>query len=301
MPLTKRHKTSEKMQIGDLPEYAYNLLYFWFWSKRQRFRRLVCKLYSSAGVVGIIVIILDIVLSLFHVASVFRGISHWTSIGVLLLLVLLIGYKRKELLQQRRHEVFLESAPMVVNYLDKLVLDKSTKNKSEELRNCIDPILRMLLATFAWKQSLNANVMLPTEGGTLKIEFLQACEGIDYDKGFAPKLGEGGAGLCFQNQAIIYLPNIERRHAVELKLGNGKITQTVQTEVYVKVPKECFKSILCVPVVARCKCYGVLNLDSRRSDPFDERDYFVVAFFGAIIGLALSRYGEAFTSASTST
>ena len=281
------------MQIRDLPGYAYSLLYIWIWSKRQRFRRFAYKLYSPVGYVGLAAIAAEIILESAHATEMFRGIRHWTGIALLFVLVILVGYKRKESLQQRRHEVFLESAHLAVNALDGLSFDDSAKDKFNELSNCINRILKILLDTFAWKGSLNANVMLPGEDGALKIEFVQACAGVKYDKDFTPKPGEGAAGLCFSNQAVIYLPNVKHRHAVEFRFEDGKIKETVQTEVYVKVPHEFEQylgCILCAPVAAHHKCFGVLNLDSRIIDPFSERDYFAVAFFGAIIGLALSRY-----------
>jgi hypothetical protein len=286
-------QASSRMQIRDLPGYAYSLLYIWGWSKRQRLRRLAGKLYSPVGYVGLAAIAIEIVLELAHAFEGFRDIRHWTGIGLLSVLVLLVGYKRKESLEQRRHEVFLESANLAVNALDQLSFDDATKDKFEELRNCVNRILRILLDTFAWKGSLNANVMLPREDGSLKIAFVQASKGVKYDKDFTPQPGEGAAGLCFANQAIIYLPNIRHRHAVELRFDDGQIKQTVQTDVYVSVPTEferCLGSILCAPVAARHKCFGVLNLDSETIDPFAEKDYFAVVFFGAIIGLALSRY-----------
>jgi hypothetical protein len=286
-------KASNRMQIRDLPSYAYSLLYIWAWSKRQRLRRLAYKLYSPVGYVGLVAIAIEIILEIAHAFERFRGIRHWTGIGLLAILVLLVGYRRRESLEQRRHEVFLESANLAVNALDQLSFDDPAKNKFEELRDCVNRILKILLDTFAWKGSLNANVMLPREDGTLKIEFVQASEGVKYDKDFTPKPGEGAAGLCFSNQAIIYLPNIRHRHAVELRFDDGKINQTVQTEVYVSVPTEFERylgCILCAPVAARHKCFGVLNLDSQIIDPFAEKDYFAVVFFGAIIGLALSRY-----------
>ncbi len=284
------------MQIRDLPRYAYSLLYIWLWSKRQRFRRLASRLYSPAGYVGLGVFGFEIILEVAHVTGVLRAVTHWVSLGVLFILIMLVGYKRRESREQRRHEVFLESAHLAVNALDRLAFD-SAKNRLRDLRDCIDSILGILLDTFAWKGSLNTNVMLPQEDETLKIEFVRVCPGVKYCKDFVPKPGEGASGLCFLNRAIVYVPNIKYKHGVELRFEGVNIRPTVQTEVYVKVPPEfeSYRSVLCAPVAAHHKCFGVLNLDSHAVDPFDEKDYFAVAFFGAIIALALSRY-EAVTS-----
>ena len=77
--------------------------------------------------------------------------------------------------------------------------------------------------------------------------------------------------------------------AISYEGTDTKIKLTVHPNLYQKVSDEAYKSILCIPITARGECFGVLNIETSKKDPFGGHDYRSLAFFASMVGLALDR------------
>lgn len=296
MPSTPTSALHDPIPWSQLRPEIVNLFKLYLWRKNQEFRAWIDRHLNPIGFVGIGALIVEILLEFAGATRELGKVGAGISVVVLFVLIVLFAFKRAEHWEQKRQQIFLRSAHLAVTALEGLALEKDNPQGGQEhLETCVNEVLQIILDTFAWRGSLNANVMLP-EGDNLAIRFAKVQEGVEYDVKFRPAIGEGGAGLCLQEQTIIYFPNIAWRHGVQIRLPD-KTRNTVELIVRRHLYKTLesnferhYRSILCVPIAAYHNCYGALNLDSRYANPFTESDYQAVAFFGAIIGLAFYRY-----------
>lgn len=282
---------------SDIP----SIVRVYFWLVWQSFKVKATHWLSPIGFIGLFAIALEIGLEFADATGFLLHFTRAVSIGVLVVLVLLVGFKQAELREHRRVTLFLEKAAQAVAALKELAsIEKEGPDDSyQSLKRCVELILQVLLDTFASRGSLNANVMLLEDDNgdnRLRMTFVRVAQGVEYDQNFKPRPGEGIAGRCFREKAIVYLPRVKWKHGIQVKLPKSlgeKTKYSFCPNLYVAIHEkfeQYYCSILCVPVVAYGRCFGVLNLDSANPGPFRESDYLAVTFFGEIIGIALARY-----------
>lgn len=127
-------------------------------------------------------------------------------------------------------------------------------------------------------------------------------------------VGEGVAGLVFQERKPLYVPRLyfpfSKRwdwtpsiffpHAVgfDTHEENGSlemVNDSLQTKAFKKTAtRHPFRSTISVPVksFASGSCYGVLNLDFDKNDPLDRSEIAMASILGLLLGDEMARIGS---------
>jgi hypothetical protein len=169
--------------------------------------------------------------------------------------------------------------------------------KQQALDSFVESLLTLMHRDFAERLPTNVNAMFPDHEGKLRIVYLVPV-GTKYDPDICFDPGQGGAGFCFQESNIVYIPDIRYMHAIIVGMpsdgaGRGKIKYGLKRRLYVPIQPEfeVYRSIVCVPITSPSGTHGVLNLDSTLSDAFDSHDFHVLNAYASLLGYGISVCG----------
>jgi hypothetical protein len=194
--------------------------------------------------------------------------------GVFLVLVCVALWGRFSEWRQDREEVyFAGTAEKVVGLFS---LTEATKRD----RAIITDLLALFRANFEAKGVVNANVAMPDEGG-LRVKYVYPPEAA-YDQNLVLPEGVGGAGACYVESAVVYIPSVHYRHAVIEDPGSDRPYALI-SDCYQPCDVQDFKSVLCAPITIYGQRYGVLNFDSKSRNMFNIRDFAQARFFAFVM------------------
>jgi hypothetical protein len=254
-------------------------IYVYLWVKRANLRDSL-----EHGAHGILILFL--LLLLLEVVLEYLGVSMALSprlaikVAFILAIAILLYTKLKEWSDRRQQFYFVEAARKLVELLS-----------GSQVPTAADETFGTLLAlyadNFARKGQLNANLAFWCSDDSVKIRY---CHPLDagYKKDYTFVNGQGAAAYCCENQCVVYIPRKDIRHAIVQNIGQAHPYDMVP-DLYVpgSGPGVAFQSVLCVPLLAYGTCFGVLNFDSRKSNPFRVLDFAQALFFGFIVAQLL--------------
>ncbi len=224
-------------------------------------------------------------------------IAHWlggTGRWVLVAAALLVLWHRvQEWVTRRQGFFFMKGMEPLFDSLGQLGAAPVDK-REQEFNEFVHRLLSVVHETFKEKHPTNTNVMFPGQDGNLRIFYLYP-RGTKYDPIFSLQPNQGGAGVSYAETKIVYIPAIRYRHGIGVTFpeylagGIGEVRFALKPLVYRPIPKEyeVYKSILSVPITSPQGTHGVLNLDSKHQDAFDDHDFHVANSYARALGVAI--------------
>lgn len=272
--------------------------YVFWWGVKHSVASFVHVLSKFVLLIAASFLVLDVVLlTLGHeaVVKLLDGSVRWV---LLVAAILVFLHRWKEWLTKREGLTFVKGMEPLFDSLGQVAFETG-----DEKRQAVVDFVRRLLVivheTFKEKLLTNVNIMLPAFDGTLIIRYKYPSE-TEYDPSFCPEPGDGGAGLSFAETTIVYIPAVRYRHGITMKLPEyrGDDIRSVKPpdfgfrpDIYVAVSKkkyEVYSSILSIPITGPNGTIGVLNLDSKHRDGFDDHDAHVANAYARAMGVAFS-------------
>lgn len=245
----------------------------------------------AAGVSGA-AFFADIVLFFFH-----REMAKWIGPAALIVLVptggLLLLHRIVEMVAQKKKDSCLERIEPLANSMG-VIGRASPTDKKKAVDSFVEELLKSVHDTFSERKLASLNVMFSGTDGKLRVVFLWPV-GTQYDPSLSFSPGQGGAGLCYIEKKVIYIPATRYAHGISLgipdiKAVNQKIMYGLLRRVYVDISPgyEVFNSIVCVPVEISSGKLGVLNLDCKAQDSFNIHDFRALKVFATMLGAGIS-------------
>lgn len=279
-------------------QYALRIVYcaaYISWWRLKHYISLDEKLNKRAkfaAAISGIIFFTDIVFFFLH-----RELARWVGGAALFLFIpaglLLFLHHFVEVFTDKKRESFEKQVEPLVCALAEI--GRAAPNaKQDALDRFVADLLKMIYENFSERKLVSVNVMFPDTGGKLRILFLFPI-GTKYDPNLSFSPGHGGAGLCYSEKKIIYIPATRYLHGIALgipdaKVGDGHISYGLMRRLYVDIAPgfAVFNSIVCVPVESPSGKHGVLNLDCNTQDAFNIHDFRVLKTFGTVLGQGIS-------------
>lgn len=165
--------------------------------------------------------------------------------------------------------------------------------EQEELDDFVTHVLARFQEVFEDVRGLHLTVMLPEPDGSLTVRY-QYPVGTRYNPLLRLNDGKGAAGVAFRRSAMVYVPHIWFQHGVLISPRGEQIPESMVYEhldsVYVRWDPEPFRAILCAPIRGESRVHGVLNLDTRKYNPFNEFDIQTAAVAASFLAMAMDRH-----------
>jgi GAF domain len=235
----------------------------------------ITKATAFVALVATLVLGVEIVLFFYHVE-----LARWlgtTAISVLVpCTILLILHRVSEIKTERDEHIFTKQFSTLADARE-AIAEAAATEKKVALDQLVAKVLEMICSDFARRCPANLSAMFPAKDGRLRIVYLYPV-GTKYDPDFSLEIGEGCAGYCFKTKNIVYIPSIRYMHGI-----------IVAVPAYgAREEYEIYNSILSVPIVSRSGIHGVLNIDSKYADAFDNHDFHLLKAYGRAIGEGIS-------------
>jgi hypothetical protein len=169
------------------------------------------------------------------------------------------------------------------------------QDRDEALTNFVSKLLGQVHAEFTAvkKEPVTVSVMSRHTDGKLRIAYLFPL-GTPYDPNVGFEPGEGGAGYCFKENTVVYIPSIRYTHGITISVATeGKkvgFRYGLKRRLYVPIAEEfeVYESFLCLPVTSPKETHAVMNVDSKDRDAFDMRDVHTLRAYARILGDGIS-------------
>jgi hypothetical protein len=260
------------------------------------FRHIVETSASIALVLAAGMFFLETGAAIFHPAVAKHHPALWMQLTIVLLALFMLRHRLKEFSGLKRKPVFLSNTNVLLGEVAALDFNiADTIVRETRLNTFIMKVLIGFGAAFKDIGNVQLNVMFPDDGGCLRIRNRYPSE-AQYDLNLALRPNEGGAGVAFERNSMVYIPRIRFRHGIMISVPTPSpdgvvIEYDLLESVYVPAQPEPYKAILSAPVrSATGEVVGILNLDLRRSNPFSEFDFLTAQVAASFIGMALDRY-----------
>ncbi len=169
------------------------------------------------------------------------------------------------------------------------------EDRDEALTNFVIKLLGQVQAEFTAvkKATVTVSVMSRYPDGKLRIAYLFP-PGTPYDPNVCFDPGEGGAGYCFKENTVVYIPSIRYTHGITISVvtdaGRVGFRYGLKRRLYVPISEEyeVYESFLCLPVTSPKATHAVMNVDSIDRDAFDMRDVHTLRAYARILGDGIS-------------
>jgi|GEM_PF-5526953 len=258
-------------------------------------RELVTSSSSVALVLAAILFLLEVVAAIFQKHIINFHFPWWIQGLIVLLAFVMLRHRYHELKSLQRKPIFTSKMNALLRDVTSMEFQTgTTADKDQRLDQFITSLLTAFRTVFEDTGTVQLNVMLPGPDGLLRIRY-QHPPGIRYNPRLTFKRGEGGSGVAFETDSIVYIPRIGFRHGILVSMSpdawrsRPDITYTLAESVYVPTRPEPYKAVLCVPIRTEVGVVGVLNLDIGRSNPFTDSDFQTAEVAAGFLGMAIER------------
>ena len=284
----------DSVPVGRILPTIYSYLYIYIWVKRANFRYRLEKLAILGLAIFLVLTTVEVILELFG-----RGVAQhpepWTKILFFGVVAILLYTKFREFGERRQQASFIDTAREVTHLLSR----RQDGVASDQL---IQKLLALFQLTFerkGWKylgwrkKQVRVNAALRQADDHLHITLEHPGNQGSHGEPF--RIGEGGAGVCFENECLVYIPRKALRHALVQDIDDepGDEPFKMRPGAFVPQGNRDYQSILCVPIRAHGRCFGVLNFDSPRRNAFRRIDFEQATFYGFALALVLLHRGHA--------
>jgi GAF domain len=209
--------------------------------------------------------------------------ARWVFLVIALLLLLA---KIFEWFSSRRQHRFVRFFAVNLEKVFNLQATISYNRIPEQIRHSRGVFVYGLLqdAKKVFKSStLRYQIML--QGSDLRLRTIYTEPlGAHFARDYVPNPGEGAAGLAFQTQEVVYVPSKFFRQGIR----KGRRGYELARNVFVSSKEgDPFGCVLCAPIHAEGKTYGVLNLVCNETNAFGDFDFEIAEIMASFLAAAI--------------
>jgi len=272
------------------------LIWYWLYPIRWRIRIAFRNVFIRSALFFLMMtsfyVLIEILFSLFEHVDVLAKLIEWsrlppvpklpimppTAEGVVLALGVLMAIHRIQEWRLRKRE---DKLPTAVSVLLKQIanLKGSAITDSAAIQNLITLVMEEFRGILETGTGRKITVSLMEKNTEDKLAIKCKCpKEAEFDEVFQLAQGEGGAGVAWKENELVYIPSI--KHFIAIRVGQQ---YTPLGMVYKKTEKHPFKSLLCVPLATESNFYGVLTFSANKKGTFLVPDFEIARVAGSLV------------------
>jgi hypothetical protein len=198
----------QREPLSRLTHIIASYIYIWWWVQRANFKARFGKYFDRGARV-----LLAVYLGVFLVEVALELAGHEMAMSPSLIVqavffvavAIALGGKISEWRDERQDVYFATAAAEIVRLMGRTTT--STRDAA-----VIHDLLAIFRRNFESKGVINANLALPGKEG-LRVEHVYP-PNASYDGDLVLPPGKGGAGVCYQERNVVYIPNVRYRHGI---------------------------------------------------------------------------------------